>query len=1049
MKPCDRSIILLTLIHLIAGGSIYAQLTASKLYTIAEGLPSTETERCFVSSDGRLWSISTQSSLAVYDGQRFKPRPETLALGINSRHSFFEDQHGIWLLAPGSGFLLQGEKWKKIKVPKDAGYFINRKGKNQLFLLNEKLEYFQYQEKSQSYERVGEMHVPEDGLSNGLGRIFVNNIADTSYFVKRKDGENGFGYLYKDIDDTHPEKVDIPANSHVTPITDSLWLLTIDNKDELHDIRWIKPGGELAPITGTNEAGEKVLFKQVHSQIHEGNLWLIRKHPKFFGRAQDNIYEIWKMDEDHIFHPYSRFPLSAPSSVLTMTQDKADNIWIPSHSGLLRIYPYMLFCAEDHPNMVGGIHVLNEDKRGNIWFGSYQNGFAKYNGFQIESTTAQQLPYKKLLPGTWRDEEGFMHFFTEIGQNGWFKTDGETWVDALDKPYPAGYRFTGYYFHPLANGQLAAGLTRKGLGIASPPFIPGNNWKIIGQEKGLALENVLTITEDKAGRLWCGRSSQGIAIYDPKQDTAVTWLRQEGRGLGAISSTLDSRDNLWLGTQNGIAWLKQPEQFDYLNQDINDHLLLLDLPGLDDQSNKMVTFLKEHEGYLVFGNMSGFGLLDLNSFYESPDHTRVFFYNTLRDYPGRSAEQNAILIDKEKNIWMGNDLGALKIDWSKLVLDTTQIYLAIKGAITGKGDTLKIGPGDAFKLPRTDRNLTVNFEIQGNRTLQPGAWLSYSLLVDGLEDNIQAAQDFLQDEQIHFGYLPAGNHKLVINLFKNNQIHHTDIITITVPKTLEESTWFWVGISILILGLISYFRFRQLRREQRYQLEKEQLQVEAIVSSLNPHFINNTLHWLQAKVARLVQNKQDENAISVIDRLAKNIHILFRRSRYNQPYHTLAEEMELVKNYLYIQENRFGGRYQYQLPTTETISQYAEVQVPLMQIQIHVENAIEHGLRNREGASYVKVELRDDQAYLTIIIEDDGIGISNAKKIKSRGTQQGTKMLESLHKIFNSKNKLQISTTIEESLYINSNSTAFGTRISIGIPKYYNYEFKATKSASS
>lgn len=60
---------------------------------------------------------------------------------------------------------------------------------------------------------------------------------------------------------------------------------------------------------------------------------------------------------------------------------------------------------------------------------------------------------------------------------------------------------------------------------------------------------------------------------------------------------------------------------------------------------------------------------------------------------------------------MGNDLGVLKIDWSKLVLDIIQIYLVIKGVIIGKGDILKVGFGDVFKLFRIDCNFMVNFEI--------------------------------------------------------------------------------------------------------------------------------------------------------------------------------------------------------------------------------------------------------------------------------------------------------------------------------------------------
>ena len=205
-----------------------------------------------------------------------------------------------------------------------------------------------------------------------------------------------------------------------------------------------------------------------------------------------------------------------------------------------------------------------------------------------------------------------MYFFEERNY-GFFKTDGRTWIGP--PPSVSDTKLTGYFYLPLRNGQLAAGLSRDGLGLLDPPFVPGKEWTKIGEEKGLLLDNVLTVQEDLNGRLWCGRSSKGIAVYDPAQDTAVTWLRTQKGGLGTMCSALDSRNNLWLGTNKGLAWLEQPHLIDYLSTDIDTVIKVLDLPEC---GQGLVTFMKTHQNFLIFGNIKGFGLLDLPSFYQTP-----------------------------------------------------------------------------------------------------------------------------------------------------------------------------------------------------------------------------------------------------------------------------------------------------------------------------------------------------------------------------------------------------------------------------------------------
>ena len=116
-----------------------------------------------------------------------------------------------------------------------------------------------------------------------------------------------------------------------------------------------------------------------------------------------------------------------------------------------------------------------------------------------------------------------------------------------------------------------------------------------------------------------------------------------------------------------------------------------------------------------------------------------------------------------------------------------------------------------------------------------------------------------------------------------------------------------------------------------------------------------------------------------------------------------------------------------------------------MQSQIHVENAIEHGLRNRPQSRKLEVNIWDKNDYLDIKVTDWGIGRPAAKKLASQGTQQGVTMLNNLHSIFNKGNSQKIKSWYEDTPFRDHTSgIEYGTIVHILIPKHYCYEPTST-----
>ena len=215
------------------------------------------------------------------------------------------------------------------------------------------------------------------------------------------------------------------------------------------------------------------------------------------------------------------------------------------------------------------------------------------------------------------------------------------------------------------------------------------------------------------------------------------------------------------------------------------------------------------------------------------------------------------------------------------------------------------------------------------------------------------------------------------------------------------------------------------------------MQIQAIISSFTPHFINNSLQWIQGRY------RKDKIFVRVIDRLSKNMRIVFARTKSGESHHNLAEELLLIQNYLTIQQARFDDTLDIDFPIEIQTNKYGNYKVLMMQLLVHVENAIEHGFKCRVGANKIVIQMEETEVGLHIKIIDDGGGREAAAKMKLSGTQQGTKMLKALQKIFNAQNELEMKSYYEDNIYFDPyEQVHYGTCVNIIIPKNYHYDLK-------
>ncbi len=160
-------------------------------------------------------------------------------------------------------------------------------------------------------------------------------------------------------------------------------------------------------------------------------------------------------------------------------------------------------------------------------------------------------------------------------------------------------------------------------------------------------------------------------------------------------------------------------------------------------------------------------------------------------------------------------------------------------------------------------------------------------------------------------------------------------------------------------------RSRLEARAATLEADAHRARLDALAMELNPHFLFNTLSAINGLIAQ----DRSSDARDVTRRLG----VLLRHSlgRPNGTPHALAREVELLEDYLFIQRIRFGDRLRVSLHLDPACHGYA---IPPMLLQPLVENAIRHGVEQREDPVDVRIQIEELDGRLRISIVDTGPG---------------------------------------------------------------------------
>ncbi len=201
------------------------------------------------------------------------------------------------------------------------------------------------------------------------------------------------------------------------------------------------------------------------------------------------------------------------------------------------------------------------------------------------------------------------------------------------------------------------------------------------------------------------------------------------------------------------------------------------------------------------------------------------------------------------------------------------------------------------------------------------------------------------------------------------------------------------------------------------------LRLENIRNRLSPHFIFNVLNREMAE--RNVEEKQELS--SLVKLMRRNLELV------EQLCVTLAEELDFVKTYINLERRSLGPDFHSELKIEKDV-QPEQIRIPSMMIQIPVENAVKHALREKEGERNLWVSVCRRGNGICIKITDNGGGYRPDSR--NRGTGTGMKVIMQTIRILNNKNKEAIDVLVHN---VSLQSGEMGCEVTFWLPDNYDY----------
>ena len=779
------------------------------------------------------------------------------------------------------------------------------------------------------------------------------------------------------------------------------------------------------------EDGESVFNRTVSAIMKDkdGNMWLgTSTGINFVNPRGENLILLKRK-------PMSRETL-AHSRVSSLEKENNGKVWIGTDGGGLNLFDpftgkFQLYKHKPNdPFSLSNDYILSlkKDSHGRLWVGTYRGGINRMDPatgkcrYYLQGSVSQGSDVRSIF------EDNQNRIWVGTNQGGLYRYDEQTDTFASIKKtgsldirdilqdksgglWLATYGNGICYYHPEKDSI-------RYINDSNTPGFPGNT--------------VFSLTQTGENEIWAGVRYGGLVKLNIDTEQLTVFSEKDGLSNSTVNSLIqEDRENLWLGTMNGISHFHIPT-----GRVTN--LAFPESNNLGELNNNAVT--KASNGYLFFGGNKGLAIFHPNKIKEDKPSPPLV-------------------------------LTGLKLFNKKVAVNPHDKKAILKQAPSHQKEIILSYDQSLFSIDFAA--LTFPFSKK----------VFYSYMLEGYNDH------WIESGNVgtaNFSNLPPGTYNLKVRATmtpgSGNESFSNLAITITPPfwKTLPAYILYGLLLALLIYGALKYYSER-VKLQNSLVFEKKQRQLEHDINEERLRFFTSFSHELKTPLTLILAPVED--LLLKESKYKKSLGLVQKNARYLlQIINKLLEfrKTEVGLNDLKIAEYRLNAllenwvnNYQHlaqRRKITLTYKAPAEdvvVWLDLEKVQIMVYNLLSNAFKFTPLHGTVEVSLLRLESYVHIQVKDSGTGISpaalphifnwyyKAGDSKSKGTGIGlalSKRLAELHQgdiqvesRLNAGTTFTISLPLDQELSNNlqqpTSSNISGTSFEHQVPNLPDFEF--------
>jgi ligand-binding sensor domain-containing protein/two-component sensor histidine kinase len=476
---------------------------------------------------------------------------------------------------------------------------------------------------------------------------------------------------------------------------------------------------------------------------------------------------------------------------------------------------------------------------------------------------------------------------------------------------------------------------------------------------------ITRMLEDKEGRVWMisFQAAGGLTCYDA---VSGEWRKYPVTGKSKslftgkeLNSICVTGNTVWTGNIYGLGLVR----YEYVTDSIR---RLSRRDGL--LSDNILSISKDRKNNLFVCTMAGVNYLNTTT-----NEIRILMADDGNVDWGFAFVQFYDSVNNELVYGLNDRIVIAKNGlWEAPPDDTLQSHIddiRVNNKIYPSG-------GNVMRLTHSQRNISIHFtSINYNSNAVP----VYAYKMSGVDKDWNIGQEVTTT---NYSNLFPGSYTFMVKAKGQSGVWGpvNDSLRIVIMPALWQTAWFWIIIIVLITVVLIWLisrRISHIRKSAQLKQKLAETEMMALRAQMNPHFIFNCL----SAIDNLMQTNQADRATTYLNSFARLIRSVLENSKNNMvPFH---KDIETLQLYLHLEQFRASNKFSYELKVDDELVN-GDYKVPPLILQPFVENAIQHGLLNKQsGERRLSIHARLQDGFIQYIIADNGVGRVRAGEIKA------------------------------------------------------------------